>query len=833
MATIAGLVSGLSPLDVVKINVNPISSAWTPEAKRTLVKGPTYTNPKGILENWSTNTFIPSLEIMPHTGGGHFGYAGNEMPYFAFSDLDWHLGYLPTEMTDDAVNSILHPVYTVNTTPENLPFKATHTYCNVHYLPDLDRIYVGTGSDWYGPSFDQGYRYEYIDDAFQPSGALITTGPWLVDHNKFDSTKTGGETGTGVDPTDIGAELFDNRDFVARGLDNVNGRRSVAYGNKVWLFDNNNYNIIEQSFGVTRLTDTTTVYATNNSQLGNISQLLYIPHLHILVALLHNLDHLYFYDLTANVGSFQTIEIDTSVAGWPASVGFGATYDYDRKVIVMWEGESDIWELSVPDNLFPASFALRKLTLNQTVTGDNTNGVQGRWHYVGSGALCGVNDGELGNVWFARVAADTPHPPVKSKSDITPSSLLKSLSVTPLAIIPILSSAGTTVYDFVSESDLTINGSLTTHNGIPVLDGGLTLPVDIGDLSATGITIVFGVFKTPNDGGSQFVKSYILESADQSTFQQGVNPYDGKYYGNLVNTRPWFSDAATEFASVVIANDGAGNTIVCSNGDIRTRSETPGLNIGNNPLIGDSTDKLAYIMIFEGAVSAEEAVQLSISPYDTIFEANSVDTRDGIFDINAAISAIFSGNKIANGNLDVAAQSTASFTGQKVAVGTYSVNLSASVSLDGTKISQAAWPINATVNTGLNGVKTAFGSMPIDAAATVNWLGSSLDIRLGSFNVSVAASVNFAGSKAAAGALPITAQTSNEFSGQKIALGTITPAATANVNFTGVKTAEGYWPVVNSIAVSWVGINGATPIHKNIIQLQAVHPGPVILKGVA
>tara|TARA_R110002167_G_scaffold91458_1_gene246090 strand:- start:162361 stop:164715 length:2355 start_codon:yes stop_codon:yes gene_type:complete len=616
------------------VNTNNITDVWTPEAKRATGKGTggAAFSPEGVMKDWGGAVYIPSLNAMFFSSGGHSGYMGNEGYLYYFDTLTWARGYLPSQNTDET--TFIHSAFTASTTPATFTPPSSHTYGTLEYLTDFNKIFYYGGLDFYA---EPSQRFGGVDF----TGAKTLTGPWLIDPTKFDADKVGGDTGTGRDISDIGANVFENRDWLTNSIVKANARITCAYENKVWAADIAG-NIYEHTISADGLTDTSTVLFSGAGT--NVRNMVYVPHLNILViASTGGVVDLAWYDLNFAPDNFQVIKFDTTVTGWVDSLT-GMAYDASRKTIVMHSGTTDVWEVGVPDSLTPANFTMRSYTTANDPVGIAVNGVNSRFRMIEDGAYALAGKGGVGEVWALKAPVDTPHTPIKAKSDITTSTTLKTLTTPIVLALPLIESSGTTVREFVSGTDITIAGSLTTFGGISVMDGGLVLPIDIGDLT-NGATVIVGFFQDENDTGSQWDNQYLLENT-AGTIELGMNVFTELMNGTFANQRNWPAKVETGMASYAfLLGGGEGSKVSINGGDVQTRTDTiAGFPLGNNAKLFDSIDKAAYMFILDGRVTDAEAQAISLDPFNTLMEnpagpVNTVPVADAGEDQSVAAGA--------------------------------------------------------------------------------------------------------------------------------------------------------------------------------------------------
>ena len=157
-------------------------------------------SPSSIIRAWSSFAWDSQRGDLLLFGGGHANYAGNEVYRWVGSTQEWGLASLPSQVAPfETPNG---PIFIPVDGALNAPTSA-HTYDNNEYLPVADRI-ITLG----GAAYNTG-SMQLIQD---PGGTFRTTGPYLFDPSKADGTKVGGTTGSAVDPTVQGGQMWQNRD---------------------------------------------------------------------------------------------------------------------------------------------------------------------------------------------------------------------------------------------------------------------------------------------------------------------------------------------------------------------------------------------------------------------------------------------------------------------------------------------------------------------------------------------------------------------------------------------------------------------------------------------
>jgi hypothetical protein len=135
-------------------------------------------------------------------GGGHANYGGNDVYTWQSSTLRWERSSLPTQI--EPILGIPGNFY--NTVDNGATPLSSHTYDNNVFLTQADRFLTFGGA-----TFSTGSRYIKLSG----NGSLVATGPYFFDPNRADGNKVGGANGTGVDPSTLGGNMWQNRDIYA------------------------------------------------------------------------------------------------------------------------------------------------------------------------------------------------------------------------------------------------------------------------------------------------------------------------------------------------------------------------------------------------------------------------------------------------------------------------------------------------------------------------------------------------------------------------------------------------------------------------------------------
>ena len=189
---------------------NPVS---VPQADTNSQLGSYATNSAGIVYAWSSFAWDSNRGDLIFWGGGHANYSGNEIYRWKGATQTWERDSLPSYLQQSPVYSAIQPYIPFGdiASPYDGSLYApvsAHTYDNQLYLPVADRFvtFGGGGFETGGPFLKQIVTGAGINGLFQ-------TGPYFFNPALADGTKVGGITGSGVDPTVLGGNMWQNRDI--------------------------------------------------------------------------------------------------------------------------------------------------------------------------------------------------------------------------------------------------------------------------------------------------------------------------------------------------------------------------------------------------------------------------------------------------------------------------------------------------------------------------------------------------------------------------------------------------------------------------------------------
>jgi hypothetical protein len=379
----------------VSLNDNKFNEVWTPKSLRPTTEG----SPASIILAWGSMAWDSNRGDLIFFGGGHANYAGNDIYRWRASTLKWERASLPS-----AVTRISGGLYTAIDGVDNAPI-SSHTYDSNEFLPVVDR-FVTFG----GAAYQTGGGFQ------RPDGSL--TGPYFWDPSKADANKVGGSTGSQVDQTIAGGNMWQNRDNRvsipttnnAFAYTNENGKDVlfIQGGNTLLKYTVNDlndpssdsYEVVGQAFqtfsgkgaGAYSPFDNMFVRSSGGTQDFNIW-------------LLDDLTGQAVKNINIKPSDIQGGEgFDFTKLG-----DYGIDFDPVRDRFVLWGGGADVWALIPGDDPSAATGWEMKLLTDSFGSGDGFpnladigafTGVLGKWKYSKElDAFLGVVDPINGDVW--------------------------------------------------------------------------------------------------------------------------------------------------------------------------------------------------------------------------------------------------------------------------------------------------------------------------------------------------------------------------------------------------------------------------------------------------
>ncbi len=379
----------------VRLNANKYSEVWTPNSLRPTTEG----SPASIILAWGSMAWDSNRGDLVFFGGGHANYAGNDIYRWRASTLKWERASLPS-----AVKRISGGLYTAIDGVDSAPI-SSHTYDSNEFFPVADR-FVTFG----GAAYQTGGGFQ------RPDGAA--TGPYFWDPSKADANKVGGTTGSQVDQTVVGGNMWQNRD----------NREPIQTTNTASAYANENGKDVLYIQGGNTLLKYTVNDLTDSSSdsyeiVGRALQTFsgkgagaYSPFENMFVRTSGGTQDFNVWLLDNSTGQIvNNINIKPNDIQGSDSFDFtklgdyGMDFDPVRDRFVLWGGGADIWSLTPGDdpadvtgwqmNLLTDSFGNEDGFPSLAEIGAFT-GVLGKWKYSKElDVFLGVVDPVNGDVW--------------------------------------------------------------------------------------------------------------------------------------------------------------------------------------------------------------------------------------------------------------------------------------------------------------------------------------------------------------------------------------------------------------------------------------------------
>src|SRR5574340_3822 len=403
-ARIFDTVSAMPANSWLQANDNLFSDVWTPKQYRLDPVEYWGNRQHSIIRAWSGFGWDSQRSSLIIYGGGHANYAGNDVYIWNAGTQLWGRASLPSQVQPDANGK----VFTVDG-PMNSPISA-HTYDNDLYLKVSDRYITFGGAVW-----DSG---PYV----KPAGTGYTlTGPYLFDPAKADGNKVGGLSGSGVDPTIAGGQMWQNRDaysgtappksFVngVSGYATENGKDVVyvqarAGGTRGELY---RYTIHDPNDPTG---DTWEKVGKNVSTKSPQGSGTYAPDLNLFMRTGTSTNPFMLWDLShagPTNGEIWLKPTDLTNGRFPVSniTKMGLDYDPLNQRFLIWGGGTDVYALAHDgSSLLSTGWTLSLLTDGGTAgpgVNDYGRGVLGKWQYASElGVFVGLKNPYDGEVWF-------------------------------------------------------------------------------------------------------------------------------------------------------------------------------------------------------------------------------------------------------------------------------------------------------------------------------------------------------------------------------------------------------------------------------------------------
>lgn len=395
-----------------RVNLNTFTSVAQPLALR-----PACTSMVGhaaIINAWGAFAYDSRRGDMITFGGGHADYCGNDVYRFRLSTMRWERAGISSQMS--VYQKAANEQWALPSEGlANSPATA-HMYDGLMYIPVADRmVYFGYGT----PSF-AGTGAPPLTATLQPH-----TGPWFFDPNRADPNKAVGSDGSAVDPAIQGGFMWQNREYASNhpgaylppsfGPQTASSDAVCEAGKDV---------IYMRTAGSSGVSSGLVKYVVNDvmnpasdaltevgAQSNHMSQADMAVDTKRLVAVLmgDSARRFGFWDLSlSGPGNWMqgVAGVEDSTGGFNLGANAGMDYDPVRDRFLIWNGESDVWELKVPDvKPTPSSgWAVRRLQGTGGPTGallPASGGANGKWKYArGLDVFIGLREAPNGDVWL-------------------------------------------------------------------------------------------------------------------------------------------------------------------------------------------------------------------------------------------------------------------------------------------------------------------------------------------------------------------------------------------------------------------------------------------------
>ncbi|SOD98089.1 Ig-like domain-containing protein [Caenispirillum bisanense] len=380
-----------------KINTNSFRDVWPDMADRA-----TEGTPASILQAWSSMAWDSNRNDLIFWGGGHANYSGNEIYRFDTDTLSWQRASLPTAFETTANQAVFQTV----DGPDHSPISA-HTYDNNEFLPLTDR-FVTFG----GAAYGSGSNFVYVDPV---TGATTPTGPYFWDPDRADPDKVGGLTGSGIDPSTPGGQMWENRDaigpvggtplgYLLNGTTDtavIGGKDVVFVGtNNLWKYTVHDPNDAAK--------DTWEVMGKKWAGFDGQGTGIYDPVNNIYVRSAGSTFTYWDLDTPGTQNHNVNFTPTDLTGGFSMTSGTAMEYDAERGRILLWRGTDDVWELDAPDTIGAAGWTIRRIDGVAGPDGvpdlpgydQTTTGILGKWKYLPDiDVFLGVYDHTEGGIW--------------------------------------------------------------------------------------------------------------------------------------------------------------------------------------------------------------------------------------------------------------------------------------------------------------------------------------------------------------------------------------------------------------------------------------------------
>ena len=413
-----------------------------------------------IIANWSGGAYDTTRDRLIIWGGGHLGYAGNEIYAFDVNTLRWERVTDPSLHTDPlGVLSKTGEYPDANVNPDPSQPRSPHSYDYIQYIPSIDKFCsFGIVAGFPGALSPRTHCFDFNSKQWERKNDALAFGGSF---SAYDST-------TGY--------------IWAHGTSNGNSPFLAEWdpSRDVWTQRSNNYGPAD--YYMTAAIDTKR---------------------HKLVAV--GAGKIYAYDLTA-LGLIPVVPLtttgDTTIVN-PKSPGF--EYDSIIDKFVAWSGGADVYTLD------PDTWKWTRLTptdTNTVIPTDATlSGTYGRFRYIPSKNAFVVVNSVNENVYIYKLSSGTGTPPHPPAPDTTPPTVSVSAPTSGATL------SGTNVTISANASDPVVSGQTTS--GI----AGVQFQLDGVNLQMEDTTSPYGITwdTTTTTNGSHTLSAIARDGAGNRT----------------------------------------------------------------------------------------------------------------------------------------------------------------------------------------------------------------------------------------------------------------------------------------------------------------------------
>lgn len=394
-----------------RVNRNKFSSvAQPPSLKPNCVS---VVGHSAIINAWGGFAYDSNRGDLLTFGGGHADYCGNDVYRFRLSTLLWERAGISSQMIGyqaSPKSKWALPAEGLSNAPPT-----AHMYDGLAFLPVADRmVYFGYGTPSYGGS------------GGPPLVAILPpkTGPWLFDPSRADPGKVVGSDGSAVDPAIPGGYMWENREYARNhpdaylppgygpqtasidtvcsgGIDAIFMRSSGSAGVSSGLVRYDVFDVRQPA------RDRLTVVGAQGNHMSQADMAVDIDR-EIAVLTGDGARFFTFWDLkeAGPRNSMRNVGKIDDPTGEFRPQGMGMDFDPVRRRLVLWDGESKIWELHVPEGK-PTPTAGWKVSEVQTTGGPvgpllpRSGGANGKWKYAAMiDVFLGLRSAPDGDVWI-------------------------------------------------------------------------------------------------------------------------------------------------------------------------------------------------------------------------------------------------------------------------------------------------------------------------------------------------------------------------------------------------------------------------------------------------